>query len=71
MRILRKSSPIYSLFLKRFQKQYGDVAELTKLYLNKEKKVYAGEWKDSEGVVNFNGGFAIDLEETIEVLRGG
>lgn len=60
-----KSKEFYERSIANFRKQFKDVVEITKLYVNAEGKVYAGEWLDSRGVINFNGGFALDLAKTI------
>ena len=58
-------SAFYHKSLNIFRNQYGDVVFLTRLYVNKENKVYGGEWLDSKGTINFTGGFALDIEKEI------
>lgn len=67
MKVLRKESPAYSKYLNHFKKQFGDVVELVRLFINDSNQVYAAEWIDSKGVINFNSGYAIDLKVTVIV----
>jgi hypothetical protein len=60
-----KVKAFYELSLNNFRKQFKDVVSITQLYVNKEGKVYAGEWIDSKGVINFNSGWAIDCAKVI------
>lgn len=61
-----KVKPFYESSLKAFRKQFKDVATLSRLYVNKEGKVFAGEWQSANGTINFNGGYTIDAVKTIE-----
>lgn len=51
----------YNQSLSHFRKQFTDVVSITKLYVNKDSKVYAGEWIDSKGNICFNSGYAPDV----------
>ena len=62
---LKRNGKTHAAALINFRKQFKDVVKMTKLYINEERKVYAGEWIDSKGVINFNGGFAPDIFMTI------
>lgn len=64
-KIVKRSHKFYNQSLTAFKRQFKDVVKINRIYVNKEKKVYAGEWIDSKGVINFNGGYAIDLWKTI------
>lgn len=61
----QKAMAFYNKSLANFRAQFKDVASIQKLYVNASGKVYAGEWLDSQGVINFNGGYAPDLAKTI------
>lgn len=61
-----KVKAFYESSLSKFRKQFKDVVCITKLYVNAEGKVFAGEWQDSKGVINFNGGYAIDAVKCVE-----
>jgi hypothetical protein len=61
-------SATYNTSLAAFRKQFIDVVYITNVYVNKEGKVYAGEWYDSKGIVNFNGGYLLDLAKTIQFI---
>ena len=63
--IINRSNPFYTTSLNNFRKQFKDVVSMNKVYVNSDKKVYAGEWIDSKGVVNFNGGHAPDVFKTV------
>lgn len=60
------SSKLYQKAMIIFSRQYKDMVRITRLYVNKDGKVYAGEWIDSKGVINFNAGYALDLVKVIE-----
>ena len=62
-----KNSKDYKKAFAAFSKQF-DVAELLAIHINDEGKVYAGEWLDSNGVFNFNSGFAPDVAKTIKFV---
>ena len=55
----------YTKAFNAFKAQFKDVVRMTRLYVNDQNKVYAGEWIDSKGIINFNGGFAPDVVGTI------
>lgn len=63
---LKRSSQIYEHVITSFRKQFKDVIKINLIYLNDKNKVFAGEWIDSKGVLNFNGGFAPDVHKTIK-----
>ena len=65
---LRRSGKTHAVALINFRKQFKDVVKMTKIYINEERRVYAGEWIDSKGVINFNGGFAPDIFMTINFI---
>jgi len=65
---IKKESKSYKKALSIFKLQYGDVIVIKKIFLNKDNKVYAGEWIDSKGVIHFNSGYLLDLEKTITVV---
>lgn len=60
-----KAKAFYDLSMANFRKQYKDVEELTALHVNKNGKVFSGEWIDSKGIVNFCGGWAVDCVKII------
>lgn len=60
-----KVKSFYQTSLTNFRKQFKDVVRITRLYVNDQNKVFAGEWIDSKGTINFNGGYAIDRVKTI------
>lgn len=60
-----KVEAFYQKSLTNFRAQFKDVVEIRQLYVNAEGKVYAGEWLDSRGVINFNSGWAIDCVKII------
>ena len=65
---VKRSGKTHAAALFAFRKQFKDVVKMTKIYINEEGKVYAGEWIDSKGVINFNGGFAPDIFMSIEFI---
>lgn len=67
-RKLSRKTKGYKVALEAFRKQFKDVVSMTRVYINDQNKVYSGEWIDSKGVVNFNGGFAPDVVTTIEYV---
>ena len=64
---LKKDSKTYTNALIHFRRQFKDVVKLTKLYLNDELQVIAGEWIDSKGVINFNSGYLIECKYTVTI----
>lgn len=62
---ISRAHSFYSLSLANFRKQFKDIKELRKVYVNKENKVFAGEWIDSSNVINFNGGYAVDAVKVV------
>jgi hypothetical protein len=60
-----KVKAFYDKSLTAFRKQFKDVVKINKLYVNDENKVYSAEWIDSNGVINFNGGYAPDVAKEI------
>lgn len=56
----------YEQSIARFRKQYKDVAQLREIHINKEGKVFSGEWLDSKGVINFCGGY---LPDCVKIIR--
>ena len=63
---ISRSHSFYATSLNNFKSQFKDVVTMTKVYVNKDRKVFAGEWIDSKGVINFNGGYAIEAVKTVE-----
>lgn len=61
-------SKTYNKALTAFRKQFKDVVYMTAIHINDAGKVYAGEWYDSRGIFNFNGGYAPDLHKTIKFI---
>ena len=66
MRTISKDSKVYLRALLSFRKQF-DVVEITRLFVNSDNQVYAGEWIDSKGVINTNCNTAPDYRFTIMV----
>ncbi len=66
MKIISKHSKLYQKALNSFRKQF-DVAEITKLFVNIDNQVYAGEWIDSNGNYNMNCNAAVDCKFTVIV----
>lgn len=60
-----KVKAFYDLSIANFRAQFKDVVSMSKLYVNAEGKVFAGEWLDSNNVINFNAGYAPDTVKTI------
>lgn len=58
----------YDKSLNAFSRQFKDVVTISKLYVNAQGKVFAGEWRDTRNVINFNGGYAIDAVKCIEFI---
>lgn len=65
---INRSNPFYTTSLNNFRKQFKDVVRMTKVYVNLEKKVFAGEWIDGNGVINFNSGYAPEVYKTVEFV---
>lgn len=65
---VKRNSEQYQKAIAAFSKQFKDVQKMTKLYINDENRVYAGEWIDSRGTINFNAGFAPDVHRIIEFV---
>jgi hypothetical protein len=65
---IKRSTPFYTKTLEAFRKQFKDVAKMTRIYINEAGKVYAGEWVDSNGVINFNSGYAPDVAREREFI---
>lgn len=64
---LSKTKGSYQTALIHFRKQFKDVVELTKLYIG-DGKVVAGEWIDSNGVVNFNSGVEGTYDTVVKIV---
>lgn len=60
-----KVKAFYDMSLKRMKKQYKDVVTIKELHVNKDNKVFSGEWLDSKGVSNFCGGWVVDCVKVI------
>ena len=64
------SSTLYSQAMQKFRAQLADVASIEKLYINAEKRVFAGVWTTSEGVISFCGGSIINAETIVTFVEG-
>ena len=64
----KKVKSFYETSLTNFKSQFKDVVRMTKVYVNSNGKVFAGEWIDSKNVINFNGGYAVDAVKCIEFI---
>lgn len=62
---VKRTSKQHAHAMQMFSKQFKNIKHMNKLYINAENKVYAGEWIDINGVINFNGGYAVDVVKTI------
>jgi hypothetical protein len=69
MKALKKTSPTYQKVLNHFRKQFFDVVDLTKIFINSDDQVYAGEWIDSYGITNINSGYLPDLKTVILIIN--
>jgi len=66
-KVLRKDSATYAKYLANFRKQFPNISHLTKVYVNHQNQVFAGEWVDTKGVYNLNSGYAPDVKFTIYI----
>jgi len=66
-KILRKDSKGYQKYLEHFKKQFSNISRLTKMYVDADNKVYAGEWIDGKGTYHFTSGFAPDVKYIVYV----
>ena len=66
---ISKDSKTYQIAIQAFRAQFGDVVELRKLYVNQDNQVYSGEWIDSQGITNFNGGYGNDIKMILKVTQ--
>lgn len=62
--LLSRKSKFYLKCIECFKKQF-DVDSIIKVHLNAEGRIIGGEWKDSQGAVNFNSGIQPDIHKTI------
>jgi len=67
MKTLKKTTKTYAKAMATFNKQFGNVTEITKLYVNADGQIYAGEWLDSTGQVNFNSNYLPDCAQVITI----
>lgn len=65
---INRGSALYAKAMKVFGAQFGDVAEIVRLFVNNENQVYAAEWNDSKGMTNFNSGYAPDVKTIINII---
>lgn len=63
---LKRSHPFYTTCLTNFGKQYKNIAQIDRVFINDNNKVFAAEWVDTKGVANFIGGIYPDIKKTIE-----
>lgn len=67
-KILRRSHSFYKTAMINFSKQYKDIAKINRVFINKDKKVFAAEWVDGRGVYNIIGGIYPDIVKTVEFI---
>lgn len=65
---MRRSNPFYAIALAKFQKQFKNCVTLRKLYVNSDNKVYAAEWLDKDGIINFNEGWILDCAKEVTIV---
>ena len=62
---LSKDSKTYKMVFNAINKQYGDVTQINKAFVNSNNQIFAAEWISSDLNINFNSGYAPDTVLTI------
>jgi hypothetical protein len=61
-----KTKAFYDGLLEHMRKQYKDVVLIDEAHINDRNKVFSAQWRDSEGVINFCGGY---VPECVKIVR--
>lgn len=60
-----KNGKLYKKVLARIKKQFNSAETLTRAFINSDGVLYAAEWIDKNGVINFNSGYVPDIHKIL------
>lgn len=65
---IKRSHPFYATCMTNFGKQYKNIKQIDRVFINDNNKVFAAEWRDLKDVFNMIGGIYPDIKKTIEFV---